>query len=210
MRLQKEAFLQDHADFFAQIDHWGTFILANLLWAIFSIPLITLPATTAALFAVMARKSRGESVEVFQVFFSGMKQYWRKAYAIVLLDALVCSFIIANTFIFSLMPHMDIFVYLSRGVTLSVTIIGLLANLYAWTLLVTTDLSLYELIRWAVKLVLAYPIWSCTVFIAALIPLGISLLLPQASFALFTISVVAFIVTWGTGRIIRQYIPVPA
>jgi uncharacterized membrane protein YesL len=210
MRLQKEVFLQDHADFFAQIDHWGTFILANLLWAIFSIPLITLPATTAALFAVMARKSRGESVEVFQVFFSGMKQYWRKAYAIVLLDTLVCSFFIANTFIFSLMPHMDILVYLSRGVTLSVAIIVLLANLYAWTLLVITDLSLYELIRCAIKLVLVYPIWSCTVFIAALTPVGISLLLPQASFALISISAVAFIVTWGTGRIIRQHIPVPA
>src|SRR5687767_6375792 len=210
MRLQKEAFLQDHADFFEQVEHWGTFILANLLWAIFSIPLITLPATTAALFAVMAHKSRGEQVEVFQVFFSGMKQYWRKAYAIVLLDALVSSFIIANTFIFSLMPHMDIFVYLSRGVTLCVAIITLLANLYAWSLLVTTELSGSELIRSAVKLALAYPLWSCGLLIAALIPIGCSLLLPQVVFALFTASAVAFVVTWGTRRIIRQHFSVTA
>jgi uncharacterized membrane protein YesL len=210
VRIQKEAFLQDHADFFEQVDHWGTFILANLLWAIFSIPLITLPATTAALFAVMARKSRGESVEVFQMFFSAMKQYWRKAYVLVLLDALIGSVIVANLYIFSLMNHSDVFVYLSRGVTLCVAIITLLANLYAWSLLVTTDLNMYELIRSAVKLALAYPLWSCTVLIAALIPIGCSLLLPQFVFALFTASAVAFVVTWGTGRVICQYLPVLA
>ena len=38
----------ERAELAEHAEKWGTFVLANILWAILSIPLITMPAATAA------------------------------------------------------------------------------------------------------------------------------------------------------------------
>jgi uncharacterized membrane protein YesL len=206
MQTQKRSFRDEHTELFEQIELWGTFILANLLWAILSIPLVTMPAATAGLFAVMSRQVQGKKPELFQVFFSAMREYWRKALTIVVIDLILACLIIANIQIFSIMGSMDPIAFLSRSITLFAALFALVTNLYAWSLLVVIDVPLRELLVLAVKLVFAYPLQSFGILIAAIIPVIISLLLPQGMFALFTGSVTVYIITWGTWRVIRKHI----
>lgn len=186
-----------------QIELWSSFILANLLWAIVSIPLITLPAATAGLFAAMSGRVRGKEADLFGVFFGAMRSHWRRATAIMLLNLLLGGTILLNLRIFALANAPDMLMFMSRSVTLFVGLIVLLANLYAWPLLVVADLPLRELIVLSFKLVFAYPLRSFIVFGAALLPLLISLLLPQGVFALVTVSAIVWIIAKGTWPVIH-------
>ncbi|HEX2907050.1 MAG TPA: YesL family protein, partial [Phototrophicaceae bacterium] len=76
MKSQPATHRKEVDDFREHLDKWSMFILANLLWALLSIPLITFPAATAGLFATMSRWVRGKPPELFQEFFGGMRRYW--------------------------------------------------------------------------------------------------------------------------------------
>ena len=55
MALRQFVSAEDRDEISGQLEKWASFMLANLLWALFSLPLVTLPAATAGLFAVMSR-----------------------------------------------------------------------------------------------------------------------------------------------------------
>lgn len=203
MQNPKASPLNDRGELMEQIELWSSFILANLLWAIVSIPLITLPAATAGLFAVMSGRVRGKESDLFGVFFGAMRSHWRGATAIMLLNLALGGITLLNLRIFALANAPDMLMFLSRSVTLFVGLIGIFANLYAWSLLVTTDLPLRELIILSFKLVFVYPLRSFAVFGAALIPVLVSLLLPQGVFVLVTFSAIVWIITKGTWPVIR-------
>lgn len=203
MQNPKDAPVTARGEFMEQIELWSNFILANLLWAIISIPLVTLPAATAGLFAVMSKRIRGQEGELIQTFFDTMRSHWRGASAIMLLNLLLGGIILLNLRIFALANAPDVMMFMSRSVTLFVGLIVLLANLYAWPLLVMADLRLRELIILSFKLVFAYPLRSFIVFGAALLPLLISLLLPQGVFALVTVSAIVWIIAKGTWPVIH-------
>jgi uncharacterized membrane protein YesL len=196
----------ERAELSEQAEKWGTFILANILWAIVSIPLVTLPAATAGLFAVMSKQARGEPVELFHEFFDAMRRLWLKATLLALLDMLVGGLVGFNFLILPQMNISDPLVLAARSVTLFGGLALLLLNLYAWVLLVTLDLSLKALIMSSCQLVFAYPLWSLGVLIAAMMPVLISLLLPQAIFVIATLSSVVLVINWGTWRVIRRHL----
>lgn len=204
----KRSFQEEHAAFFDQIELISTFVLANLLWAIVSIPLITMPAATAGLFNIMSRRVRGQSSEVFRDFVAGFRQYWLKATLVMLINLGIGGLVLLNLHIFSLMGGMNPVAFLSRSLTLFFAVMLLLVNIYIWPLLVTTERSLRDLVITAVKLVFAYPLRSTLIVIVGLLPIFISLLLPQGIFALLTVSVTIYILTRGTWPIIRQHIEV--
>lgn len=208
MRPQRRSIRQETADLFDQFDKWSSFVLANLLWSVLSIPLITLPAATAGLFAVMSLRVRGKQPELFQEFFGAMRRLWRKATVVALADLLIGGLIVLNAFIFPLMDLSSPLVFLSRSVTLFVGLALLLTNLYVWSLMVLfEDMGLKQLAETSFKLVFAHPLWSMGVLVAALVPVVISLVFPQVVFLVFTISCFVLIVNMGTWRIIRRYTP---
>lgn len=200
---QKErAELAEHAE------AWGTFVLANIVWAILSIPLVTLPAVTAGLFAFLSARARGEQPNFFQTFFEGIRQHWRKATLLALIDVCVGGMIGANTLILS---HMNVstdpIAFLSRSVTLFAALALLLINLYAWHLMVLLEnLTVRQIMTSSVKLVFTHPLWSLGILIAASLPFLISFLLPQGIFVIATASIVTWIICKGTWIIIRQHL----
>lgn len=187
---------------------WSTFILANILWALCSLPVITLPAATAGLFAFISARSRGKQPDLFLVFFAGMRQHWRKATLIALLDLIGGGLIGANILILSQMNiNADPVAFLSRSVTLFAALALLLLNLYVWHLLVLLETwTTGQLIRAAMRLVFVYPLWSISVLLAVLVMFGISLLLPQGSFVLATAAVMTWITCRGTWRVIQKHL----
>jgi hypothetical protein len=208
LKPQRKNFREEYAGLLEHLDKWGSFVLANLIWCILAVLVIPLPAATAGLFSVMSLRVRGKQPELFQEFFGAMRRLWLKAYAIALIDLLVGGLVVLNLYILPMMDMSNPLAFLARSMTIFVGVALLLFNMYAWSLMVVVeDMTLKQIILASFKLVFAYPFWSIGVLIAAIVPLIISLLLPQIVLVLVTFSVMAFIIAWGTWRIIRRHLP---
>jgi uncharacterized membrane protein YesL len=190
-----------------QAEKWASFVLANLLWVLFAVFVITLPAATAGTFATISEQTRGKEVHFFEVFFGTMRRLWLKATAVGLLNLLLGGLIVTNLWIFGRMGTLDVMAFVARSVTLFVGLALLLTNLYIWPLMVLSDLPLRELVETSYKLMFAHPLRSLGVLIVAVIPVIVSFLLPRAAFLLVTVSSCIWIINWGTWPIIRQHIP---
>lgn len=200
---------RDERDALARhIESWSGFVFANILWAVLSIPLITLPAATAGLFAYMSGRARGQPTELLTTFFGAMRRLWPKATLLMTLNVLVGGLVVLNLWIFTRMDlDRELIGLASRSVTFFVAYVLLLVNLYAWSLLVAReDLPVGVLLKSALALAFTHPIWSTAVLVAAALPVLISLLLPRGIFVLGTISAVVLISTMGTWRVIRRHL----
>lgn len=200
---------EERDDLAASVESWATFIFSNLLWALFSLPLVTLPAATAGLFDYLSGRARGAPGDLFDVFFGAMRRLWLKATLLVALDVAAGALIALNMSIF---PRMDTasdpFAFIARSVTLFVALALLLVNLYAWPLLVLIEsMPISRVLRSAFTLAFTNPVWSLGVLAAAAAPILIGLLLPRGILLFGAVSACVWIVNWGTWRIIRRYLP---
>jgi len=192
--------------FFYVVDKLSGFALINLLWIVLAIPIITLPAATGGLFAVMADSVRGAEPEAFHRFFGGMRQYWKKSTMIFVIDALLLLLVTANL---AILPGMDIPVQLeiiTRAITIFVGVMVLAGNLYIWTLLVVFDLALPELGKISMVLVFRHPIWTFFWLGTTLLVITAGVFVLPALIVIFTLfSGCVWLVARGAWRVIRQY-----
>ncbi len=187
-------------------DAWSGFVLANLLWVVFSLPLVTMPAATAGLMAVMSERVRGVDGSVFDTFFGAMRTRWRAARVVGLIDLIVGGLIALNLTVFGMMTPDDPIMIVSGAMTLFVAILLLSANVYALGLLGLDELRARRVLDMSVRLALAYPLRTFATVAAALGPVVVSLLLPRAVLVLVTGSCVASVVAWGSWRVIRRHL----
>lgn len=193
----------------ASVESWATFIFSNLLWVLMSLLVVTLPAATAGLFAYLSGRARGVPSELLSTFFAAMRQLWRKATLLALFDLAGGALVALNMWIFTRMDTAsDPLAFLSRSVTLFVALALLLANLYAWPLLVLIGtMPIGRLLRTAFSLAFANPVWSFVVLALAALPIALGLLLPRAILVFGAVSVCVWVINWGTWRVIRRYLP---
>lgn len=184
----------------------GIFVLANMLWLFCSLPLITMPAATAGLFAVFVPWVRGQGAEPLSQFFGGMRQYGWKATAIFLLDLMIGALVALNLLILPQMGLGQVLLGLLFTTTLLFATLALMTNVYIWPLLILQDLPLAHLLPNAFKLALVHPGWTLVVVVTAVAPLLISLFLPQAVYIILTFSASAFITSRGAWRILQHYL----
>ena len=191
-----------------QLDKWLTPVMANLLWVALSLPLITLPAATAALFATMFYWMYGKQPEMFSQFFVTMRRCWLRSSLVVVLDLLVCGLIVVNLLIFQMMDMTHVLAFLSRSATVFVGLLLVLVNVYVWPLLAVWDVPLRQILSFALQLVFAHPLWSIGVALATLVPPIIAsvLLLPAAVMLFGGVSCSAYIACWGTWQVARRYL----
>lgn len=187
-------------------DRYSNFALANLLWVVLALPLITLPAATAGLFATMSKWTRGTRPSVIPDFFSAMNRYWLKASVLALLDVLAVGFLLLNLSIIGTMDSGSPMTLISGGAVIFFGLLLALTNLYVWPLLVSTDLPLWQLIRTAYSLALAYPLQSVLMLALAVLPVAVCLLLPRAFLLFGAFSGATFIMTWGTWRVVDHHL----
>lgn len=186
-----------------------TFVMANLLWALSSMFVVTMPAATAGLFAVFVPWVRGQSVEPIAAFFGGMRRHWRRATVVALIDLAIGALVALNLLILRQMGLGQLLAAISLSLTLLVALLVLATNAYAWPLLILQDLPLRNVLQNAFKLALAHSGWTALVLLAAVLPLLLSLFLPQAVFLTVSFSASALITTWGAWRVIRPYLNEP-
>lgn len=195
-----------NADLFVWADRAGTFILANLLWVLLSLPIITIPLATVGLFATLAPWGRGKPSEVFRAFFSGIREHWRQAMSIGVIDLLLGGLIVVNFSIFQLMNMSQAVALLSQSITIFVGFVLVAVNLYVWPLLVTFDLPLRDLLSTALNLVFVHPLASIGMLLVVLAIMLGSTLLPAMFLLLASISVCALFISWGVWRVVRGHI----
>ena len=195
-----------HDDLFDQLDRWGTFILANLFWAMLALPLITLPAATVGFFATLSRWVRGKNPELFHVFFGAMRHYWLKSTLVGLLDVVVGGLLAFNFSIFPMMDMANPVVFLSRSVTFFVGLLLVLVNLHLWTLIAIWDAPLRDLFSLSLKLVFIHPLWSLGLLIAAAIPIFVGLMLPPLVLLFGVVSCSVYVASWGTWYLLKKHL----
>jgi uncharacterized membrane protein YesL len=199
------AFFAPHTDL---LEKSSAFIMANLLWLLLCIPLITIPAATAGLFAVFAAWIRGRNFEVISTFFGAVRKYWLKSTLIMLADSMVLVIVLLNATIIARMGYSHPMAILSCGITLFVALFTLLTNIYLWPLLVMFDLPLRDLFTTAAKLVFENIGWSLIVLGLLVTVLVFSLVLPGMALITFTFSACAYVITWGAWRMMKQFVVV--
>lgn len=192
--------------FWTRLERAAEFVLVSMLWVILSLPMITLPAATAGLFAVHTDWARGQENEALQRFFSAMLRYAWKATSVGIGSALGLGLVASNL---TILPDMNLpFVPFAFSLGISVFVGGLIlvANLYVWVLLPTFDLSLSHLVRTALQLALQHILWSMGVLLALAIVVLVSLwFLPAGVIVLMLPSSLAWIISWGSWRVIRTH-----
>ena len=193
--------------FWEQLDLVSTFALTSLFWIFVSIPLITMPLATVGLFQVMSKWVRGKQPEFFQDFFGAIRQHWASAFMIGLIDVVGGGIVWVNLRILAMMDGANAIAIVSRSTTGLAGLVLLLANLYMWSLLVVAELPLRRIVKMSFQLVLAHPLWSSRVLLAAIIPFLVSLVLPTIVMLFGTVSLSAWIINRGTWHIIRRYLP---
>lgn len=187
------------------LDRIATFILVSLLWVAGAALLITLPAATAGLFAVLAPWVRGRDTELFSTFFSAIRRLWLRSTVLFVGDAVLLALAVINLQAINMMNVPDVVAYLLGGFNLFLALMLLMINVYIWPLLVLFDLPLRRLLHVAPRLALVHPLWSMAVVGLALIPVALSFVVPVLLVLLFGAAAIALIVNWGAWRIIKRY-----
>lgn len=183
--------------FYAGAERIGTFLLTNLVSAFLLMTVVGAPLGLLGLFAVMNEWAQGRQPEFFRVYLGALRSRWRTALLLGLVDLLGILLIATNLSIYPSMAARDYLTILSLTMTVSVALILLIANLYAWSLLSLVRLPLRATIRLSLLLVLSQP-WRSLAFTAgALLPLLASLFLPSAFALILTLSLSAYIAARG-------------
>jgi uncharacterized membrane protein YesL len=187
------------------VDRIMTVLLANLMWFVFAVLIVTLPAATAGLFAVLAPLVRGRDAEFFATFFGTMRRQWLKSTVIVAADVLLGGLIAINLSVLNVMNPPGPVFWMLRSTYIFLGIAALLANLYAWPLLVLFDLRLRRLVTVSLKLAFTHMRWSLFTLGLALLPLSLALIVPLVFSVIVFSSTVVLIVNWGAWRVIEKY-----
>ncbi len=143
-----------------ELDHWSTPLMANVLWALGSALVVTIPLALVGLLGVVFRWATHREPQVFAVFFGTIRRTWYKAYLAAALDLVVGGLVLINLRIFEFMDMSAIFAFVSRSVTLSVAILLVLVNIYLWVLIAVWDAPFQRLLKLSIQLVFAQPLWS--------------------------------------------------
>jgi uncharacterized membrane protein YesL len=188
------------------LDRIMTVILANVLWFVFAVPVITLPAATAGLFATLAPLVRNRDTELFATFFGAMRRLWLKSAIIFAADVALGVVIAINFQILNVMDPPSLIFWLFRSIYVFLVLAALMTNLYLWPLLVMLDLPLRPLVTVAAKLALTHPLWSLLTLGLALSPLVLAVFVPLALSVVIVFSITGLIVNWSAWRVIREHV----
>lgn len=187
------------------LDRILTVMLANVLWFVFAVLIITLPAATAGLFAVMAPLARNRDAEIFATFFGTMRRQWLKSTVIFLADVAIGALLVVNYQVMDALEAGRITFWLFRSVYVFVGLAALMVNLYLWPLLVLFDLRLRRLVSVSVRLAFGHPLWSLLSLGVTLLPFALAMALPILFSVLIVISVVVLLANWFAWQVIKQY-----
>ncbi len=185
---------------------------ANLLFIVFCIPVVTIPAAVGGLTRVMSRFARDEQAFVIDDFMLGFKREWKKNTAFALIQLVFIALAYIAVGVYSKLIESSIASTILVVLVLSVTIMFFAVSNYVYVMIASVDLPLKQIIRNALALYLLKPfgtlvtmfVQGAVIFITAgYFPVGLFLPL------VIGFSLMSFTASFNAWPQIEKYVTAP-
>lgn len=175
--------------------------LLNILWILCCLPIVTIPPSTAALFATVRGWIDGEE-RVIGPYFAGWKKHLKTSY-ILGIPVLLIAFLLFWELAYYARNHTDI-ALMMLAICIGFTIVFLSAVMHLGPVLVSVHLSIWELVRlvfvtgvknFFVSVVTVFPVW--VIVIAAIVT-------TKAAFVIGVVPAAAWLNCYVTVKCLRS------
>lgn len=176
----------------------------NLLWVLFSLPIVTIGASTTALYSVLIKMRNGKEGRLFQDFWDAFRSNFRQA-------TIIWLIILAAAFVFTT----DIVYFLNMGgffgtffamVFFGLDVMLLPMSLYVFPMQAVFDNKVGTTMKSALYLSSRHLLWT-VVLMALAILTAIAVILYWPLIGWFVFGLVAFINAWIFDKIFKRYYP---
>ena len=176
----------------------------NLLWVLFSLPIVTIGASTTALYSVFIKMRNGKEGRLFQDFWDAFRSNFRQA-------TIIWLIILAAAFVFTT----DIVYFLNMGgffgtffamVFFGLDVMLLPMSLYVFPMQAVFDNKVGTTMKSALYLSSRHLLWT-VVLMALAILTAIAVILYWPLIGWFVFGLVAFINAWIFDKIFKRYYP---
>ncbi len=151
----------------------GLLVLANVLWLVMSVPVVTWPAATAGLFTLVRRVVAEELDDApwdsrISDFWDGFREHWQRGSVLTAIDLAGLGMIVVALVFYGRSPAEPL-----RWLVGPITLVGLVwlaAQLYVFPLLLERSTSRpWEIMREALLMTLGYPLSSLSLLLTSLV-----------------------------------------
>lgn len=186
----------------------GILLAGNLLWLLASIPIVTWPAATGALFYLahrVVREERALDPDYAQIhdFWVGFRRYWQKSTVLALLDVIAFA-VLAVALVFYGGSNVETLRWLAGPVVL-IALVWLGAQMYLFPILIVApERSIAQIIRTAVFTTLTYPGYSLAILLTSIVLTAVCIVLAAGPVVVILFSLLALLQTMAL-RLIRVH-----
>ncbi|MDO5559079.1 MAG: DUF624 domain-containing protein [Oscillospiraceae bacterium] len=192
---------------------WKLFAI-NFIYVLFCIPVITIGPATAGLTKVLKNYSIDKNAYVWSDFFEAFKKNFFRSLLLGIFDVLAFAGVTAGCYMyprFAAATGNNLY-YVIFALTLSAAIMFSIMNFYMYMMMVSTDLSMKNVIKNSLALTFLAPKQNLgTLFLSlAIIALCILLVFVNLQFLLFYLffpaSFIGFIVCYNCYPVVQKYV----
>ena len=187
----------------------GSLIKLNFLFLLFSIPIITIPASFAALTNVSMKIARQQHVFVFSDFKESFKKNWKQSSLLGIFFLLLFSLVTISLIFYSNALPNNNFLYVPLFICIFINLLLLFSFIYSFPLLTTVKLSLKDTLKNSFLLIIISLKNTLIAIVFTIIIFSVSIFLfPFTIFAILTLSfsLTAFINSFFSWPAIQQYV----
>ncbi len=179
--------------------------IVNLIWLLFSIPIITLLPATVALYDVTKRWGQNEKdIPIFRTFLHSFRENFWKSYKFGL-PLIICGAILAVDIWFLLMQTGEWFLIL-RYMVYTLTFLFIIMVLYSFPVFTQFELPLYKVYFFAFILAISRPILTIIMLVSVAFVIVVNLRWTGLLFFL-SFSTIAMISTTFAHRSWQKMLP---
>ena len=176
----------------------------NLLWVLFSLPIVTIGASTTALYSVLIKMRNGREGKILRDFWTAFRQNFRQATILWLLIVLA-AFVFTTDIVFFLNMGGS-FGTFSAMLFVGLDVLLLLVSLYVFPMQAVFDNPIGRTVKGALLLLSRHLGWT-VVLLALAILTAVAVILYWPLIGWFVFGLAAFINAWIFDKIFRRYYP---
>jgi len=185
-------------------EFWGICVL-NLLFILFSLPVVTIPAAITAMSKVVSLMLMDKPVYIFSEFIGSLKADWKRATAVGFVYFPLIAAALYGQFIYAYAME----IYFMHIAALLLCALLVAAGFYVFPMIAILDISIVELLRNSILLTfLRFHYNLLVLFILAALVYGVLMLFPTSVFIVLLIffSLTNLITTFCAYTGIKKYV----
>lgn len=152
--------------------------LLNILWVLTSLPLVTIGASSAALYSVTMQMARKEEPAILRSYFAAFKKGWKTATLVWLLSLIVACWLAFGVYVCSNLQNA--FLRLAVIPEAALLILCLLGMVYLFPVCAAYPGGVTKTLKTACYLSLLRLPWTCLLVLIATVPVLLTLFVPKA------------------------------